>query len=84
MNSDAHALQEVSMGVPLWWGAALCFFFMKSGDCVEGRGGQASLPYVLSALIITPSFPVYKAYTYIKIQTLSSLTNNLTIKFLFL
>ena len=32
----------------------------------------------------TPSFPVYKAYTYIKIQTFSSLTNNLTIKFLFL
>ena len=34
--------------------------------------------------IPTPSFPVYKAYTYIKIQTFSSLTNNLTIKFLFL
>jgi len=32
----------------------------------------------------TPSFPVYKAYTHIKIQTFLSLTNNLTINFLFL
>jgi hypothetical protein len=38
----------------------------------------------IGCLFNTPSFPVYKAYTYIKIQTLSSLTNNLTIKFLFL
>ena len=39
---------------------------------------------LLLLLVHTPSFPVYKAYTYIKIQTLSSLTNNLTIKILFL
>jgi len=30
---------------------------------------------------ITPSFPVYKAHTHIKIQTFISLTNNLTINF---
>jgi len=33
-------------------GCTVFVFFMKSGDCVEGRGGQASLPSVLSALII--------------------------------
>jgi len=42
------------------------------------------LPNAQGDLRHTPSFPVYKAYTYIKIQTFSSLTNNLTIKFLFL
>ena len=44
----------------------------------------ATSPAVFIQLVTTPSFPVYKAYTYIKIQILSSLTNNLTIKFLFL
>ena len=35
-------------------------------------------------LTITPSFLVYKEHTHIKIQTFLSLTNNLTIIFLFL
>ena len=34
-------------------------------------------------LPLTPSFHVYKAYTHIKIQTFLSLTNSLTINFLF-
>ena len=45
-------------------------------------GYQNTIP--VHALITTPSFHVYKAYTHIKIQTFPSLTNNLTINFLFL
>ena len=52
MNSDAHALQEVKVWGCHYGGGLHCVFFMKSGDCVEGRGGQASLPSVLFALII--------------------------------
>ena len=65
-------------------GALDIFIFLTKQD----RAAQFHIAFNISAhcfmLLFNILPPVYKAYTYIKIQTLSSLTNNLTIKFLFL